>query len=244
MSERRHVPASTGGRAGQPARSPGVPGQGQPEPQPSPHQPIVAYPGYDVLSQQDHWDEATRRLILQRIHEVPPIRYFDDAEVQLLEAVVERLLPQDDRPPPDRIPIVPWVDARCFERVTDGTRYADLPPDEEAWRIGLRGIDETATLLFGRRFVELPPNQRDAVLQRVGSGTAPGSVWEKLPARRFWGAILIRQVTSIYYAHPTAWNEIGFGGPAYPRGYLALNHGRPEPWEVREVRLDAITDQP
>ena len=32
-----------------------------------------------------------------------------------------------------------------------------------------------------------------------------------------------------------AWDEIGFGGPAYPRGYLALNHGAPDPWEPREV---------
>ena len=37
-----------------------------------------------------------------------------------------------------------------------------------------------------------------------------------------------------YYAHPYAWDEIGFGGPAYPRGYFALNNGAPEPWEPRE----------
>lgn len=58
----------------------------------------------------------------------------------------------------------------------------------------------------------------------------------------FWSAIHMRVITSIYYAHPTAWNEIGFGGPAYPRGYASLNHGLPEPWEVREVRLDATSD--
>ena len=31
------------------------------------------YPDYDVLSQADHWDEVTRRMILDRIHDVPPI---------------------------------------------------------------------------------------------------------------------------------------------------------------------------
>jgi hypothetical protein len=34
------------------------------------------YPDFDVLSQARHWDEATRRAVLRRVHEVPPIRFF------------------------------------------------------------------------------------------------------------------------------------------------------------------------
>ena len=46
-------------------------------------------------------------------------------------------------------------------------------------------------------------------------------------------------VLSAFYSHPWAWNEIGFGGPAYPRGYAAF--GSPglgeeaEAWEGREA---------
>ena len=57
-----------------------------------------------------------------------------------------------------------------------------------------------------------------------------------MPAKRWWIYIAVRQITGVYYAHPFAWDEIGFGGPAYPRGYTALNFGAPEPWESREVR--------
>ncbi|MDQ6943705.1 MAG: gluconate 2-dehydrogenase subunit 3 family protein, partial [Candidatus Eremiobacteraeota bacterium] len=39
-----------------------------------------------------------------------------------------------------------------------------------------------------------------------------------------------------YYAHPWAWDEIGFGGPAYPRAYMRLERGEPEPWETNEKR--------
>jgi hypothetical protein len=46
---------------------------------------------------------------------------------------------------------------------------------------------------------------------------------------------VLRQIAGVYYAHPFAWDEIGFGGPAYPRGYFALNHGAREPWEAKEV---------
>jgi len=32
----------------------------------------------------------------------------------------------------------------------------------------------------------------------------------------------------------TAWNEIGFGGPAYPRGYKNIGIDAREPWEVAD----------
>jgi hypothetical protein len=44
----------------------------------------------------------------------------------------------------------------------------------------------------------------------------------------------MRYACSAFYAHPWAWNEIGFGGPAYPRGYKYLALGAREPWEVEE----------
>ena len=52
---------------------------------------------------------------------------------------------------------------------------------------------------------------------------------------RFW-MLLLQDVLDAYYAHPYAWDEIGFGGPAYPRGYMRLEGGKPEPREVEEQR--------
>jgi hypothetical protein len=45
------------------------------EPIPPKEQPGY-YPGYSTLSQQDFWDEATRNLVLDRVNNVPPIRFF------------------------------------------------------------------------------------------------------------------------------------------------------------------------
>jgi hypothetical protein len=50
--------------------------------------------------------------------------------------------------------------------------------------------------------------------------------------------LLLQDAIEGYYAHPFAWDEIGFGGPAYPRGYMRLENGRPEPWEVEEQRYE------
>ena len=60
---------------------------------------------------------------------------------------------------------------------------------------------------------------------------------ESYPAAHYWQT-LVQDVVGAYYAHPFAWDEIGFGGPAYPRGYMRLEKGRAEPWEVDEVRYE------
>jgi hypothetical protein len=193
------------------------------------------YPGADVLSQRGHWDEATRRVVLDRVHNVPSFRFFTEHERDTLEALCERVIPQSHRPPDRRVPIAPWIDQRCAHRATDGFRFEDMPPDEVAWRRGLAGIDEVARHLFDRAFTELSDDERDEVLQRIRRGDPPGEAWKALNVRRFWVNIALRQIAGVYYAHPYAWDEIGFGGPAYPRGYFALNHGAREPWEVEEA---------
>src|SRR5262252_10658338 len=39
-----------------------------------------------------------------------------------------------------------------------------------------------------------------------------------------------------YYMHPTAWSEIGWGGPASPRGYVRMDFDRRDPWEAAEAK--------
>ena len=58
-----------------------------------------------------------------------------------------------------------------------------------------------------------------------------------MPVHRFW-ALLMEDCVTAYYSHPWAWDEIGFGGPAYPRGYMRLENGLPEPWERDEQRYE------
>ena len=39
--------------------------------------------------------------------------------------------------------------------------------------------------------------------------------------KRAW-SVCMRMILAAFYSHPWAWNEIGFGGPAYPRGFMRL----------------------
>jgi Gluconate 2-dehydrogenase subunit 3 len=197
------------------------------------------YPGYNVLDKwsSPDWDDQTREVVRQRLEEVPPLRFFNEHEARTLAAVAERIIPQPDRGEAERIPIIPWIDEKLYEDERDGYRYEGLPPQREAWRFGLAGIDEAARALFdGRTFVGLDARSRDVVLRRVERGDAPGPAWERLPAARFFRSVLLITIVKSFYAHPLAWNEIGYGGPSSPRGHVRKWEGGVDPWEAREER--------
>jgi len=195
------------------------------------------YPGFSTLSQKDFWDEATRRIVLDRVENIPAIRFFSPEEVELMTAVCDRILPQDDRDDLHKIPIVNRIDERLHENRIDGYRFDGMPTDQEAHRLGLQGIAEVAQHMFQRRFVGLSPLEQESVLQTLHDGHPPAgsSIWQQMAVSRYW-LLLVQDVVGAYYAHPFAWDEIGFGGPAYPRGYMRLENGEPEPWEVNEQR--------
>jgi Gluconate 2-dehydrogenase subunit 3 len=195
------------------------------------------YPGYNVLDKwaSPDWDDQTRRVVRQRLEEIPPLRFFTEHEASTLAAVAERIVPQPDRDDAEKIPIVPWVDEKLYEDKCDGYRYEELRPQREAWRLGLAGIDEAARELFdGKTFVELAPLSQGVVLRHVERGDPPGATWKQLPAARFFRSVLSVTIVKIYYAHPLAWNEIGYNGPSSPRGHVRKWEGGVDPWEALE----------
>lgn len=206
------------------------------EPLPQRAQPGY-YPGFSTLSQKDFWDEATRKVVLARVENMPPIRFFNLEEAELMTVVCNRVLPQDDRDEFHKIPVVNFIDERLYANRLDGYRFEGMPPDQDAYRLGLRGVAEIAEKMYGRRFCDLKAVEQEFVLRTLHDGNPPAGhdIWQRMPVHRFW-LLLVQDVVGAYYAHPYAWDEIGFGGPAYPRGYMRLEGGEPEPWEVKERR--------
>lgn len=197
------------------------------------------YPGFSTLKQRRYWDAATRKLVEERVSKQKPIRFFTPDEARTMEAVVDRILPQEDRTDDRRIPILPGIDQRLYENRIEGYRFEDMPSDQEAYRIAARAFEETARGLHGRAFHELAVREQEEILRSIHQAKpqAAQDIWQQVNIERFW-ALLVSDVVSVYYAHPWAWDEIGFGGPAYPRGYMRLEEGEPEPWEVEEQRYE------
>ncbi len=202
------------------------------------HQPGY-YSGYNSLSQKAFWDEATRKTIMNRVENVPPIRFFSPKEAQFWGTVFDHLLPQDDRTDDRRIPILNFVDDRLYRNRTAGYRFENMPQDREAYKLGMEAIDEETHRSFQADFVALAYPQREIVLKAIHDGKprAAQEIWQRMSVHRFW-QLIMGDAIDAYYAHPWAWDEIGFGGPAYPRAYMRLERGEPESWEVEERRYE------
>jgi len=193
------------------------------------------FPDYDVLEKWDSpsWNDQTREAVRQRLDEVPPRRFLSEEQWSLLEATVARLVPQPERAEP--VPIVPWIDDMLHKNETPGYRYADMPPMREAWCRGLDAIAAEARQRHGQGFEQLSPEQQDELLGHVQHNRVDKQIWGDLPAGGFFLHHLLKQTVGIYYSHPEAWSEIGYGGPASPRGYARLGPDERDPWEAREV---------
>jgi len=194
------------------------------------------YPGYNVLAKWDSqsFNPATRAVLAARLAKPAAFRFFADKDAKLLQAIVDRLLPQPDRPEP--IPVARWIDAYLFEGQDQGYRAASLPPRAESWRRGVAGIDAEAERRFGAGFADLGPEPQDEALQAVQRGDVDPQAWRDLDPKRFFIDDLLTLAAQLYYTHPDAWSEIGFGGPASPRGYVRMGFGERDPWEARAQR--------
>jgi hypothetical protein len=197
------------------------------------------YPDYDVLEQAGHWDEATRRVVLARVEDVPAVRFFSAEEARTLRCFCDVVTAQDAEP---RVPVLEMVDAKLHAGRLDGYQHADLPDDREVWRLAARGLDEVARAAGAEDFAAASPEQQLDIVTDFHKGDLHDGVWADLPAAKVF-SVLMRAVLSEFYSHPWAWNEIGFGGPAYPRGYARMGIGLRESWEGEEqFDVDPVRD--
>ncbi|HEY2436313.1 MAG TPA: gluconate 2-dehydrogenase subunit 3 family protein [Solirubrobacteraceae bacterium] len=195
------------------------------------------YPDYDVLEQVGHWDEVTRKVVLGRVEQVPPVRFFNPREAATLQALCDVLTAQDDEP---RIPVLHYVDEKYFLGRLDGFQFEDMPDDRDTWRIVARGLDEQAARIADvASFAAADADTRHTIVEDFAEGRLEDGSWSELNVKRAF-SVVMRGVLDGFYAHPWAWNEIGFGGPAYPRGYSRfgsphLQAAERESWEGQEA---------
>jgi hypothetical protein len=191
------------------------------------------FPGFDVLGQARHWDRVTAEAVLARTGPAPALKFFTYDQQACARALLNLLTGQDQPGDDLGIPVLEMVDSRLAAGETDGWRYADMPEDGQAWRDTLAYLNQDADLRCGTTFAGAAAEDQRALVQAVQDlGSA---VWHDLPAGHVW-SLWTRYACTAFYAHPSAWAEIGFPGPAYPRGYKNAGVGKLEPFEVRDAQ--------
>ncbi|XAS77083.1 gluconate 2-dehydrogenase subunit 3 family protein [Dermatophilaceae bacterium Sec6.4] len=188
------------------------------------------FPGFDVMDEVDRWDDVTAGVVLSRLQPFTDLSFFTAAEDAIISPLCDLLLEQDAEP---RIPVVALIDARLAAGETDGWHYDDMPPDPQAWQQTLAALDQDAQDAYGKGFGALGAGQQAALIHNISRTSSSEGTWHGWEASRVWG-LWTRYACSAFYSHPWSWNEIGFGGPAYPRGYKNVGLDARERWEVAD----------
>ena len=136
---------------------------------------------------------------------------LDEAQLAILAAIVERLIPTDDRGPGAR-------EAQAARYITTalGAEYAGYLAE---YRTGLASIDAHARTRYGRPFASLEPLQQDDILVSIERGQAAGDS----PAPRTFFDLVLKHTREGVFGDPrwggnaehVGWNMIGYAGPRY-----------------------------
>ncbi|QGG47528.1 gluconate 2-dehydrogenase subunit 3 family protein [Heliorestis convoluta] len=179
------------------------------------------------MKEQDRWDENTYHVIQSRLKAPGMPTFFSPQELALLKAALHRLLDEEDQAIIARV--AGQIDEHLTEKRGQGYRKVGVPKEEVLFRSGLAWLDATALQRYEQSFLQLTPQEKDEILGQVQRGEI---AWTEIGPKDFFNKLLNTAV-DFFFSQPEIWSEIGYGGPAYPRGYYRIEYGLKDPWEAR-----------
>ncbi|MFC4769649.1 gluconate 2-dehydrogenase subunit 3 family protein [Effusibacillus consociatus] len=192
------------------------------------------YPDFDVMDQKEHWDPHTREIVEKRL-ELGNYKTLSQQEAETLYQLCSVLL-HDTR---DTILyyVVHHFDNKLSSDIGESQRKKGIPKHSVLIREGLRALDQYCTSDYGALFSGLEDHIQHMIVDQLMRGTLQlNADGVQIPAQDLFSKLLTESV-SAYYSHPSIWSEIGYAGPAYPRGYVRSEMGLTDPWEAK--RRDA-----
>lgn len=189
------------------------------------------YPSFDVMNEQDAWDDHTQSVVTGRLATKDRFRFLTDNETAALAVICGLLL--DDSSPEVLRYVIHHIDSTLRSSPGEGQRKAGVPQEKLLIRQGLHALDESARHLYSDPFPMLDKAEQTELLHAVSKGGAePASAWNGTPQKPFFEKLMSLTIES-YCSHPKVWSEIGYAGPAYPRGYVRVQLGQLDPWEAK-----------
>lgn len=158
--------------------------------------------GIAALLQSKHVSGPTRKALERKLEAPKKSGYFNEAQLQTLEAVSARLLPQDANGP--RVNLSLKLDEQLARGVGKGWRYEILPPDEVLFKQGMDAVEQST----GNNFPRLSAQQQDAFLESLQKGEVQNITWPAAVQKRFFEELLAA-LTSVFYSHPIGRAEVG-----------------------------------
>lgn len=189
------------------------------------------YPSYNLLNEQEHWDEHTREIVLKRVGPFKDHKFLDEHEAKLILAIARHIVYEDRKE--ILAYVVHHLDSTLASPIGEDQRKVGIPPKKELIRQGLKFIDKLANKEFHAPFLDIEVDEQLSLLESLDKGKATQiSGWPDNKQKALFNK-LATEISSAYYSHPIVWSEIGYGGPAYPRGYVRVEKSLTDPWEAK-----------
>ncbi len=157
-----------------------------------------------------------RPLAVRAAQESSRREIFSEAEWKIAQAITGRIIPTDQDPGA--------IEANCVNFIDKTLAHEDarmIP----LYRTGLPGVDAVSGKQFEKTFIELSPEQQDAVLEALESGQTEG--WPAGPFRpdEFFETVRVHTIIA-FLADPKyggnrdyiGWKLIGYPGPRHMQG--------------------------
>lgn len=189
------------------------------------------YPGYDAMREEAAWDDHTREVVRKRLGGFEHLEFLTEPEAAVLTQVVATLVDDSSAMPIEFA--VRHIDSREKSRIGESQRKVGVPAEPELIRKGLAAIEAESRATLGGAFADQAPGNCAALLGRLERSEFSGAGrWQGIPQKELFTKLLTLAVET-YYSHPQVWSEIGYGGPAYPRGYVRTELDLTDPWEPK-----------
>lgn len=173
----------------------------------------------EFLLRSDFLTKPTKKALTGRLDKIGENVFFSDDNYFLLNIVCDLLMDQNSQ---ERSCIIALsIDERLAGKKVDGWRYDALPPDDEKYHLGLKGINETSAIKFNTTFIKLNKDQQTEILSEIQTGKAEGEGWKKLNSKLFFEDLLA-ETAEIYYSHPIVQSSLNYVGMADAKGWKKI----------------------
>lgn len=192
------------------------------------------YSNFNVMDQKDHWDAHTRKIVEKRVEgeTTKGFNCLSREEAHTLFELCSILL--DDPRPPVLFFVIHHFDKKLSSDIGEAQRKKGVPKESTLIREGLHLLDEVCTRQHDVKFTEIKNEKtKKQLVNEMMQGTLSlQSGEDSVPTKDFIKKVFSEAVGA-YYSHPDVWSEIGYAGPAYPRGYVRSELGHTDPWEAK-----------
>ncbi|MFT8989917.1 MAG: gluconate 2-dehydrogenase subunit 3 family protein [Gluconobacter albidus] len=198
-------------------------------------------PDRPEILDSDHLSARTREILTSRLS-IPGTqpRTLSLQAYAVLDALLPILLPLDEiLPLGTDTNMTARIDA-ALSGPRDGWRFADLPPDAEAWESALRTLDDVAADQHGLRFIHLAPDLRGTLLDAVMDGQIGLDREDRLTASQMkrWSGDLRGEVVDCVMSDPRIQQALGIsssltGGDTVFQGFTNVGPDSRENFEPK-----------